>query len=355
MNDKGREDKKRKEKKSGMFSGLFKKKDKKSKVSGDEFEESEKYSGESSRSSPPPKASLESMSPEQQTSRTPGPQPPKQTGKLQKQHPGLTSPTKSDWVSAAPDSTQGSGETILMAKEQAGQSLRRVASHETDSTSRDTREALSSPTVPTSPSTDLASSQARSMTSPIGPSSTRETSHERWQESYDRAGLANNSVMSPPQRFQPKLVPEYQDRSLESRRNVSPLEDLALPTGAPGLTRDISPREHSISPLSPPQSPGADAREPKATEMRAGSFDSDSEALTWSDASLRSYLDEHNDIHDLFVIVHDKSNIPPAGPDHPITGSLFKEESRRLKEMTSALDEMLVDWVGRRVQSSTLK
>ena len=51
------------------------------------------------------------------------------------------------------------------------------------------------------------------------------------------------------------------------------------------------------------------------------------------------------------IIVHDKSNVPPAGPDHPITGSLFKEESKRLREMTGRLDGMLAEWVGRKSQS----
>jgi hypothetical protein len=74
---------------------------------------------------------------------------------------------------------------------------------------------------------------------------------------------------------------------------------------------------------------------------------------TWSDASLRSYLDEENDIRDLFIIVHDKSNVPPAGSDLPITGRLFKEESKRLKEMSTQLDEMLVNWMSQRKRNST--
>jgi hypothetical protein len=63
-------------------------------------------------------------------------------------------------------------------------------------------------------------------------------------------------------------------------------------------------------------------------------------------------MDEENDIRDLFIIVHDKSNVPPAGPDHPITGRLFKEESKRLKEMNNQLDEMLVNWMSQRTSSS---
>jgi hypothetical protein len=70
---------------------------------------------------------------------------------------------------------------------------------------------------------------------------------------------------------------------------------------------------------------------------------------SWSDASLRSYLDDEHDISDLLIIVHDKSNVQPAGPDHPITGSLFKEESKRLKEMSGRLDDMLSAWITRKL------
>jgi hypothetical protein len=66
-------------------------------------------------------------------------------------------------------------------------------------------------------------------------------------------------------------------------------------------------------------------------------------------------MDEENDIRDLFIIVHDKSNVPPAGPDHPITGRLFKEESKRLKEMNNQLDDMLVGWMSQRSRNSSTR
>lgn len=190
------------------------------------------------------------------------------------------------------------------------------------------------------------------MTSPTDPS-TSGISQDAGQDSYGRAGSGEKSVTSPPQRFQPRFVTESADQG-GSPGKVSPLEPQGT-TGLQGLRGDgSSPGEHFVSPLSPPQSPSPD-RDREAAGAGPGSVDSVSDTPTWSDASLRSYLDEHNDIHDLFVIVHDKSNIPPAGPDHPITGTLFKEESRRLREMTSSLDEMLVDWIGRRIQGSALK
>ena len=76
---------------------------------------------------------------------------------------------------------------------------------------------------------------------------------------------------------------------------------------------------------------------------------------TWSDASLRSYLEDDNDIRDLLTIVYDKSNIPPAGPEHPTTGCLFKEEHRRLSEMSNRLDEMLNSWLARKTETIAVK
>ena len=58
-------------------------------------------------------------------------------------------------------------------------------------------------------------------------------------------------------------------------------------------------------------------------------------APVWNDASLRTYLDDDNDIRDLLIVVHDKSGVVPAGPDHPIVGKLFKEENARLAELST--------------------
>jgi len=63
-------------------------------------------------------------------------------------------------------------------------------------------------------------------------------------------------------------------------------------------------------------------------------------------------MDNDQDIRDLLIIVHDKSNIVPAGPDHPITGNLFATEKGRLAEMQTNLDSMLTNWLSRK--NSTL-
>lgn len=72
---------------------------------------------------------------------------------------------------------------------------------------------------------------------------------------------------------------------------------------------------------------------------------------TWSDASLRSYMDNDQDIRDLLIIVHDKSNVQPAGPDHPYVSNLFVNERSKLAEMQANLDSMLTGWISRKNQS----
>lgn len=76
---------------------------------------------------------------------------------------------------------------------------------------------------------------------------------------------------------------------------------------------------------------------------------------TWSDASLRSYMDNDQDIRDLLIIVHDKSNVTPVGPDHPLMKNLFMAERNKLNDMQSQLDSMLVGWLAKRGQAVSMK
>ena len=72
---------------------------------------------------------------------------------------------------------------------------------------------------------------------------------------------------------------------------------------------------------------------------------------TWSDASLRSYMENSQDIKDLLIIVHDKSNVTPVGPDHPLMHNLFIDERKKLSEMQSQLDTMLMSWISKKNSS----
>lgn len=344
-------DKKRKDKKPGMLSGLFKRKDKKAKTPEDETEEQEKNSSETSRSSPPPKTSFDSFSsPESRSSKSSGSL--KQSSKLQKHPPGPMSPTKTDpqYDSAAQEATRAAEAVISPTKGRSDQWIRQVVPEETEEDlsprsgpSEGAREAASSPTsisVPIKHSPPIQTNNVSPTTSPV-------TNNELWEDAFG-AKAPMQKPLVPQQQINPPKNTANQSRGLESPIDVSPVD----PSGAPGLVMDSSPAKRSDSPVSPPSSPDADTNGPRTEETVSASSP---QTPTWSDASLRSYLDDDNDIRDLFIIVHDKSNVPPAGPDHPITGSLFREESKRLKEMTGKLDDMLSDWVGRRSQSQATK
>ncbi|KAJ5902038.1 hypothetical protein N7495_002566, partial [Penicillium taxi] len=357
--DKSKDDKKRKDKKPGMLSGLFKRKDKKSKAADDEGDEfitsptSPTSPTQSAfRASPQPKVSMESI--ESRTARSP-----RQAGnKLQKQQQTPITPTSPTAEPKDYDTTQ---------------TIRKVTSH--SSSLEETRRAV------TSPSNYQDSSKGSSKESFTTTHESREqvispvdrpSSEAKWRGphgptdgSSERLQNGKISVTIPAQKFGPKLVareiepepelepqpepqPEPQHES-EAEPQHEPESEHELPVD------DVSPVEGHI-PLTnfPPSSPETDMHETKGSLTTPGSADNLSvDTPTWSDASLRSYMDEENDIRDLYVLVHDKSNIPPAGPDHPVTGRLFKEESRRLKEMNNQLDDLLVNWMSQRNRHGT--
>ncbi|OGE56430.1 hypothetical protein PENARI_c003G11756 [Penicillium arizonense] len=339
--DKIKEDKKRKDKKPGMLSGLFKRK-----KSKDEVDEGEKSPADAC-TSPQPKTSMESissksLSPEQRPIKH-QPQSQKDTNKkLQKQHPGIM---KVDTELDPAMAEYSKHET----KQSGDKTIRKVTSQEEEAFECDI--VLSSPVSQHSLSRDPFATPVESKNALASPVE-RTSSEVQWRgPSESSRATESSSLTSPPQKFTPKFA--SRDHGTESPVNISPVEGY-IPVGAPGLTLDASPQGvRSLSPPSPPSSPGVDTNYHKGSTATPGSMDTLSvDTPTWSDSSLRSYMDEENDIRDLFIIVHDKSNVPPAGPDHPITGRLFKEESKRLKEMNNQLDEMLVNWMSQRTSSS---
>jgi len=62
---------------------------------------------------------------------------------------------------------------------------------------------------------------------------------------------------------------------------------------------------------------------------------------TWSDAGLKAWLDGDNDVRDMLVIIHDKSNIKPAPQTHPLMAGLFAQETKTLQGLSNELDDLL--------------
>ena len=139
------------------------------------------------------------------------------------------------------------------------------------------------------------------------------------------------------------FTPQHQSQSQQS------------PTRPPGLIIDTSSQEEpSVSPVSPISSPeliDPPTENSVREETPASTAQSSNVLPAWNDASLRSYLENDNEIRDLLLVVHDKSNLQPAPPDHPVAKNLFKEENRKLGEMSNQLDSMLGGLLERRSKS----
>ncbi|MCJ1462555.1 hypothetical protein MMC07_001157 [Pseudocyphellaria aurata] len=129
------------------------------------------------------------------------------------------------------------------------------------------------------------------------------------------------------------------------------LPDRLRTQNTPKLVVDTSSQEDpSASPVSPTSSPEIieAPRYNDREETPASTTQSPSITPTWSDASLRAYLEDDGEIRDLLVVVHDKSNVKPADPDHPVVKNLFQEENRTLGEISNQLDGLLGDWLARK-------
>jgi hypothetical protein len=155
-----------------------------------------------------------------------------------------------------------------------------------------------------------------------------------------------------------------EERLSESPVQVSPVT--SSQSYPPPLMVDTSSQEEPPSPVSSPSPELIDADD--AREKKGSSTTSTSTA-TWSDANLRTFFDDDADIKDLLVVVYDKSGVVPAGPDHPITGNLFKDENAKLADITNVsshvplnavsslltvfqrLDGMLGDWLARKMRA----
>ncbi|MCJ1433299.1 hypothetical protein MMC27_002658 [Xylographa pallens] len=373
-------DEKRKEKKPGMLSGLFKRKDKKSKPQSED-EEPDWVSKDALAS---PKVSSDSIGQDAQTGPTsPSRSPQRQTSKLQKSQPSkVQTPTKrspsregqtplikttlSDQVAPSLAPIRHSPETSLEVygiedsqRSELAQS-RNVGSGPRPAISLEQASSLAS--RPLSP---VEAKPRGGMFSPIrdvlrSSPSLSESRPERVKKAKERMPMddfdSSPEAEQPPENpLQQQLETPLEYRSTQDRLSESPVQvsPIVHPTHLPPLVGDSSSQEEPpVSPISPSSTPELLEAPPEDSvrdpETPASTVHSTHSLPSWSDASLRTYLEDDTDIRDLLVVVHDRSNLKPVGPDHPVVKNLCKEENRRLDDMSSRLDGLLQDLLARK-------
>ncbi|KAI4178587.1 MAG: hypothetical protein L6R41_008320 [Letrouitia leprolyta] len=151
---------------------------------------------------------------------------------------------------------------------------------------------------------------------------------------------------------QPQHVESDRDRLSESPVQVSPQEQPQA-RHPPGLMIDTSSQDDpSTSPVSPLSSSAELIEAPNEGNARDGTpastAQSSGNTSSWSDAHLRAYLEDDSEVRDLLLVVHNKVDVKPAPRDHPLVKNLFKEENRKLGEMSNRLDSLLGDWLARK-------
>ena len=391
-NEKPKDDKKKKEKK-GMLSGLFKRKDKKVKPGESDVDDAEKTSEDSIRVSPQSRESPESLSGKLATS------PQRQTSKLHKQPPGrigakptsvqdafqqreTLSTTNAESKSPASAQAQNVPNTVrAVVPDQAnGQgnapdltpAQRNAQARATSPTSSpvEKRSFFSPITTALRSSPSNASLEGEPVVKAVYAKKAKHRFEIDAADSEDEATptMATKPLRSPSPLNSGHLHDRQPDLRPEPPTQVSPMEEPKEPpppppSQPPPLLVDTSAsKPSSISPPSPSEasspslvdvdtandidrstndtttSPRVDAYTPSTTRSTP----------TWSDVSLRNYMDNDHGIRDLLIIVHDKSNVVPAGPDHPLVGNLFATEKGRLAEMQTTLDSMLTGWLSRK-------
>lgn len=421
--EKLKDEKKRKEKKPGMLSGLFKSKKKDKKNKNDDEGDIEKVSGETSRlstaqssgrSSPIERATVQPSAPE-----------PKAKSKLQKSNPiastastaPIASTTNTEPTRVAPTieptrAVQSAAPTAFIAELEGSQVAYEAPTGVEDNLrevkgSQGMSPAVGRPLSPEHHQSKLASITNRIRTSDsqdkpkkakksktrvelddfddVGEEDEQSQSNERLSESpveVSRNGAfmdgtdavhiptsLDDGPTTPPEDRPHEALPQGE----ESSTFTSSPSMVDVPNGSPQIEPDTdddptpkaqSPQPHHIHTLASPTPPPArQAPVPPQRDFipeRAASLSSSVSSRAspspispvspaWSDANLRRWLDgSQNDIRDMLVVINDKSDVTPVGPDHPLMEGLYVEENKKLQGFRDELDGLLGTLFSRR-------
>lgn len=418
--DKVKDDKKKKDKKSGMLSGLFKRKDKKDKDSKSDIDTVEadlKKAAEKPDQSVAQSAQAKpaEISPERQSEDSAAPAPTRQSskGKLQKQHRARTdSPikTKSILKTDSPMEASVDSEDAVEAREggqQASSSMRVVSPDQEALAEEQTsvQERVKSPESQGVIAAISSKNPFRSNTttdSAPKPEKVRKAKQRVALDDFDSSADDSDDPFADPgaqDKAPEATVSEPTGRLSESPVHVSAADaqpaakeaaasrDLESDTQQPpGLTGDnssadtssrvstpdldaaspdtivptkptteaarstTSPAPTSNATLIPPPSRAAPAPLNVNTSSPSPAPTSDSTLPAWSDASLRSYLDDGTEIRDLLLMINDTTGVVPVSKDHPLMTGLYVEETKAAQSLSSELDRLLAGLMDNRMK-----
>ncbi|KAL1797701.1 hypothetical protein ACET3X_004307 [Alternaria dauci] len=400
--DKVKDDKKKKEKKSGMLSGLFKRKDRKGKGAQDSMDSDIEKPEEADRSSPQSKPSDE-LAERSSAEPATAPAPVRQLSKpkVHRSHRD-DSPQKTKGILKTESPTELSAEPDVElenvnnqpAAQQSTSTMRLVSPEQDEESKSSVEEQTRSPD-----STSNSTTSRNPFSNMMKPHQEGEVKREKVTKARQRVQLDD---FDSDESSDPFADPDAQDKQGETenvestgRLSESPVHVSAADVQssqkgtiadrekeseshhAPGLSTDSSSQETS-SPVSTPtpddspmktipennalstfrsdnkSSPMHYASEPAGpppsrpapipTKDREPSPPVSSESTmlsAWSDASLRAYLDDGSEIRDMLVVINDTTGVVPVGRDHPLMKDYLAEETKTMQGLSGELDRLL--------------
>lgn len=337
---KASKEKKDKDKKPGMLSGLFKRKDKKSKSTDEDADDliigPGKASSERTTSPAPSRDSEEvAAAPADDATATRG-----RNGSPQRH------PSKLQKMRAEAPSKLGKHENDDISQIESQTTLERSASAAGKETMRLVQPDGASVLAPTGTTTTTITSDAPKLvndtpkTTAVGAitkilrsRSDSEPKPERLKKAKARLELDDSDspveITTKPMRPIPGAFPDSYASTRSDDTLTAPTSAAEPPSRAhpPALVAgDASSPESSPSPEL-----GTSDAMMKSSDTAAAS--TRTSASTWSDAQLRSFFDDGADVRDLLVVVYDKTGVEPAGPEHPLVGGLFRAEEARVRDL----------------------
>ncbi|CRK48628.1 hypothetical protein BN1723_008121 [Verticillium longisporum] len=200
---------------------------------------------------------------------------------------------------------------------------------------------------------DFDSPDEESISSPVEPSQQHQLQQQQAQEAKTEDKQLRPTLPGAAQSDKTITPGDVSTAAKPSERlSQSPVE--VSPMGAsnpPALMVDTSSGHSSDSPSPELIEADESTRRHAAQDSMTTSSSSAGGSQTsnsWNDAKLRAFFDSSSDIRDMLVVVYDKSDVVPAGPEHPVVGPLFREQNAKLAEITTQLDNMLGDWLARK-------
>ncbi|XP_014554012.1 hypothetical protein COCVIDRAFT_106160 [Bipolaris victoriae FI3] len=398
--DKVKDDKRKKEKKSGMLSGLFKRKDKKGKGPQDSIDSDVDKAEEVDRSSPQSKPSdelVERPSNEQVTAPAPLRQSSKNKTHKRPNHRD-DSPIKTKGILKTESPTDMDADDDMDAEEepttqQATSSMRLVPPEKEDE-DQPAAEEQAAPSVSASNSTasknpfsgmiksqpdgevkrekvtkakqrvQLDDFDSDESSDPFAdPDAERKTREAEQSESTERLSESPVHVSVADVQAAQKENAADRDREMDSHHTPglstdSSSQETNSPISTP--TPDDSPTKTTQEGINAPRSnsgntspthvmsnstippPSRPAPIPVEESEPSPPASSESTILpAWSDASLRAYLDDGSEIRDMLVVINDTTGVVPVGPDHPLMKDYLAEEMKTMQSLSGELDRLL--------------